>query len=56
MKQHKPHMIVPPMSRLEALRLRQQAIGVRLRWEFEALVLAPVPPEWLELLRKADER
>lgn len=52
-----PHMHpAPPMSALDKNRLRQQAIGVRLRMQFDELITAPVPEEWLDLLRQADER
>jgi hypothetical protein len=37
-------------------RLRQQAIGVRLRQIFDQVVSEPVPDEFLELLRRADQR
>jgi hypothetical protein len=37
-------------------RLRQQAIGVRLRQIFDQVVSEPVPDEFLDLLRQADER
>lgn len=36
--------------------LRQQAIGVRLRQMFDAVVNEDVPDEFLEILRRADER
>ncbi len=36
--------------------LRQQAIGVRLRQMFDAVVNEEVPDEFLEILRRADER
>jgi hypothetical protein len=37
-------------------RLRQQAIGVKLRQIFEEVVNEPVPSEFLDILRRADER
>jgi hypothetical protein len=37
-------------------RLRQQAIGVRLRQMFDQVVNEPVPDEFLDILRRADER
>lgn len=37
-------------------RLRQQAIGVKLRHMFDEVVNEPVPDEFLEILRRADER
>jgi urease accessory protein UreF len=39
---------------LDEARLRQQAIGARLRQIFEEVVSEPVPDEFLEILRKAD--
>ena len=41
---------------LDEARLRQQAIGVRLRQMFDEVVSEPVPDEFLQLLHKADER
>ncbi|WP_333610766.1 NepR family anti-sigma factor [Brevundimonas bullata] len=48
-----------PASRdqgLEDVRLRQQAIGVKLRHMFDQVVNEPVPDEFLDILRRADER
>ncbi|HWA60952.1 MAG TPA: NepR family anti-sigma factor [Caulobacteraceae bacterium] len=36
-------------------RLRQQAIGAKLRQMFDEVVNEPVPEEFLDILRKADE-
>lgn len=41
---------------LEEARLRQQAIGVKLRHMFDEVVNEPVPDEFLEILRRADGR
>ena len=41
---------------LEEVRLRQQAIGVKLRHMFDEVVNEPVPDEFLDILRRADER
>ena len=41
---------------LDEARLRQQAIGVRLRQMFDEVVSEPVPDEFLHILRKADEK
>ena len=41
---------------LDEARLRQQAIGVRLRQMFDDVVNEPVPDEFLDILRKADKR
>ena len=40
---------------LEEVRLRQQAIGVKLRQMFDEVVNEPVPDEFLDILRKADK-
>jgi hypothetical protein len=37
-------------------RLRQQAIGVKLRQIFQEIVEEPVPNEFLEILRRADDK
>lgn len=39
---------------LDEARLRQQAIGAQLRQMFEEVVNEPVPSEFLDLLRQAD--
>jgi hypothetical protein len=39
---------------LDEARLRQQAIGVKLRQMFDEVVSEPVPDEFLEILRRAD--
>ena len=39
---------------LEEARLRQQAIGVKLRQMFDEIVQEPVPDEFLDILRRAD--
>ena len=41
---------------LEEARLRQQAIGVKLRHMFDEVVNEPVPDEFLDILRRADDR
>ena len=41
---------------LEEARLRQQAIGVKLRHMFDEIVNEPVPDEFLDILRRADAR
>jgi len=50
----------PPSTQAEAglaeARLRQQAIGVKLRHMFDEVVNEPVPDEFLEILRRADEK
>ena len=46
----------PQGSALEEARLRQQAIGVKLRHMFDEVVNEPVPDEFLDILRRADKR
>jgi hypothetical protein len=41
---------------LDEARLRQQAIGVRLRQMFDDVVNEQVPDEFLDILRQADKR
>ena len=41
---------------LDEARLRQQAIGVRLRQMFDDVVNEDVPDEFLDILRRADSR
>jgi hypothetical protein len=41
---------------LDEARLRQQAIGVRLRQMFDEIVNEDVPDEFLDILRRADTR
>jgi hypothetical protein len=43
-------------SNLDEARLRQQAIGARLRQMFDDVVREPVPDDFLDILRAADER
>ena len=40
---------------LDEARLRQQAIGVKLRQMFDEVVNEPVPDDFLQILRRADE-
>jgi hypothetical protein len=39
---------------LDEARLRQQAIGVKLRQMFDEVVNEPVPDEFLQILHRAD--
>ena len=41
---------------LDEARLRQQAIGVKLRQMFDEVVSEPIPDEFLDILRRHDER
>lgn len=41
---------------LDEARLRQQAIGVKLRHLFDEIVNEPVPDEFLSILRRVDQR
>jgi len=45
-----------PSAALDEARLRQQAIGVRLRQMFDEVVNEDIPDEFLAILRRADER
>lgn len=45
-----------PSASMDEARLRQQAIGVRLRQMFDEVVNEQVPDEFLEILRRADSR
>jgi hypothetical protein len=58
MKDNSVQSGTPPKNRasLEEARLRQQAIGVKLRHMFDEVVNEPVPDVFLEILRRADER
>jgi hypothetical protein len=40
---------------LDEARLRQQAIGVKLRQMFDRVVNEPVPDEFLDILRRHDQ-
>jgi hypothetical protein len=53
-KPMRPPRKAPPT--LDEARLRQQAIGVKLRQMFDEVVNEPVPEEFLEILRRADIR
>jgi hypothetical protein len=41
---------------LDEARLRQQAIGVKLRQIFDEVVSEPVPDEFLDILRRGDAK
>ena len=41
---------------LDEARLRQQAIGIKLRQMFDEVVSEPGPDEFLEILRRADDK
>ncbi|RYF97367.1 MAG: hypothetical protein EON94_15115 [Caulobacteraceae bacterium] len=41
---------------VDEARLRQQAIGVKLRQMFDEVVSEPVPDEFLDILRRADQK
>src|SRR5439155_8854109 len=45
-----------PSAALDEARLRQQAIGVRLRQMFDEVVNEDVPDEFLEILRQHDAK
>jgi hypothetical protein len=46
----------PSEPNVEEARLRQQAIGVKLRQMFDDVVNEPVPDDFLDILRQADSR
>lgn len=46
----------PTDATVSEARLRQQAIGVKLRQMFNEVVSEPVPDEFLQILRRADDR
>ena len=46
----------PPGPDVDEARLRQQAIGVKLRQMFDEVVSEPVPDEFLDILRRADNK
>ena len=41
-------------AKMEEARLRQQAIGAKLRHMFDEVINEPVPDAFLEILRRAD--
>jgi hypothetical protein len=45
-----------PAPDVNEARLRQQAIGVKLRQMFDQVVNEPVPDEFLDILRRADSK
>jgi hypothetical protein len=45
-----------PEPTLDEARLRQQAIGVKLRHMFDEIVNEPVPDDFLDILRRADDK
>jgi hypothetical protein len=49
----KPTSKAPPL--LDDARLRQQAIGAKLRPIFDEVVNEPIPDEFLEILRREDK-
>lgn len=50
-----PKPPTPAAAPLDEARLRQQAIGVRLRQMFDEVVNEDVPDEFLDILRRADQ-
>lgn len=51
-----PKHTPPPAAGSDEARLRQQAIGVKLRQIFDEVVSEPVPDEFLDILRRADAK
>lgn len=52
----RPPKTAKPAPGLDEARLRQQAIGVKLRQMFDEVVSEPVPDEFLDILRRADNK
>ena len=52
----RPDSSVKATPALDEARLRQQAIGVKLRQMFDEVVSEPVPDEFLDILRRADAK
>ena len=54
----KPRQPTSPTAEptLDEARLRQQAIGVKLRHMFDEIVNEPVPQDFLDILRRADDK
>jgi Anti-sigma factor NepR len=44
-----------PRRAIDEARLRQQAIGAKLRQMFDQVVNEPIPQEFLDILRRGDE-
>ena len=53
---NKDRKSVQPTPSLDEARLRQQAIGVKLRQMFDEVVSEPVPDEFLDILRRHDAK
>ena len=53
-RQSDPRRKIDPS--LDEARLRQQAIGVKLRQMFDQVVNEPVPDEFLSILKRADQK
>lgn len=54
--QSKQRSVTQPEPTLDEARLRQQALGSKLRQMFNDVVNEPVPDDFLDILRRADER
>ena len=50
----RPPTGVAPRRAIDEARLRQQAIGIKLRQLFDEVVNEPVPQEFLDILRRGD--
>ena len=53
---NKDRKAAAPSPSLDEARLRQQAIGVKLRQMFDEVVSEPVPDEFLDILRRHDAK
>lgn len=51
-----PEAAPAPDANIDEARLRQQAIGVKLRHMFDQIVNEPVPQEFLDILQRADDK
>jgi hypothetical protein len=54
--QHPREPKIEPEASLDEARLRQQAIGVKLRQMFDEIVNESVPQDFLDILRRADDK
>jgi hypothetical protein len=56
MLDHACHSSLDPERRREAVRVGRRALGPGLQQMFGDVLSSPAPKEWLELLRRAEER
>ena len=53
---HSPRAASDQETSIDEARLRQQAIGVKLRQMFDEIVNEDVPQDFLDILRRADDK